>query len=244
MSATLPPLTDDLHRVTRWQGGDREAGAQLIEAHYDGIARFFHNKVGDAADDLVQRTFLVAMESSAKFRGDSSFRTFLFGVARNVLFDHYRDRQRSQRVDPDFGLSSVFDLDPSPSQVVARRGEERLLLEALRRIPLELQVTVELFYWEGVSIRDLAQIQEVAIGTIKSRLHRARRLLVEQIEGLDSALGPRMTSSRPGGQVLEQTAVKEDVAAPDPTHHGVVTGTVEQRGQIPGQQAGPSRQCP
>ncbi len=184
--------------MTRWQGGDREAGAQLIEAHYESIARFFHNKVGDASDDLVQRTFLVAVESASKFRGDSSFRTFLFGVARNVLFDHYRDRRRDQRVDPDFGLSSVFDLDPSPSQIVARHVEERLLLEALRRIPLELQVAVELFYWEGVSIRDLAQIQQVALGTIKSRLHRARRLLVEQIERLDPGLGSQIAAQLDG----------------------------------------------
>lgn len=182
-------MHDDVELLRAWRDGDADAGARLVERHFDGMSRFFGNKVGVGAEDLVQRTFLVALERAGGFRGDSSFRTFLFGIARNVLLEYFRERRRDQRIEPDFGVSSAFDLDPSPSQVVARRGEERLLLEALRRIPLELQMAVELHYWEGTSLEDLARIQEVPLGTIKSRLHRARKLLMEELGRLRLAEG-------------------------------------------------------
>lgn len=182
----------DAALLEAWQRGERDAGARLIERHFDGMSRFFRNKVGSGADDLVQRTFLVALEQADRFRGDSSFRTYLFGIGRRVLLEHYRERRRDGRIAPDFGVSSAFDLDPSPSQLVARRAEEQVLLDALRRIPLELQMAIELHYWEGTSVQGLSEIFEIPVGTVKSRLHRARRLLMEQIERMDPPRAARM----------------------------------------------------
>jgi RNA polymerase sigma-70 factor (ECF subfamily) len=66
------------------------------------------------------------------------------------------------------------DARPSPSQLVAARQEQRLLLRALRRLPLDMQIAIELHYWEGLKIAEIAAIVDAAPGTIKSRLSRAK----------------------------------------------------------------------
>lgn len=186
-AAVLQPgsVADDADLYAAWRQGDKRAGQALIERYYDPVLRFFRTKVGPQADDLVQRTFLVCAEGG--FRGDSSFRAYLFGIARNVLLKFFRNKQRDAKVDPDFTVSSVHELDPGPSTMAARRAEQRLLLEALRRIPLEFQLLMELFYWEELSIAELEAVLELPNGTIKSRLRRGRQLLKDAIGKLPSS---------------------------------------------------------
>ncbi|MBK8238274.1 MAG: sigma-70 family RNA polymerase sigma factor [Deltaproteobacteria bacterium] len=173
---------DDAELARAWRAGDRAAGQALVERHYDGIVRFFRTKAGAHADDLVQRVFLVVADPDKGFRGESSFRTYLFGVARNVLFAHYRGRTRDDRIDDDVSLRSVHDLAPGLSSVAAQRADERLLFDALQRIPIDIQMTLELFYWEDLSIPELAGVLEIPEGTVKSRLHRGRLLLEQAME--------------------------------------------------------------
>lgn len=177
---------DDGALFLAWRAGDRAAGGQLIERHFDAIARFFATKVGVAhQDDLVQRTFLAAVEGAAGFRGDGSFRAFLFGIARNLVFEQYRAKARDARNDPDFSASALVDLAPGLVTAADARVERRRLVAALQRIPLEAQVLIELYYWEDLSVEELAQALAVPPGTIKSRLFKARAQLREAAEALD-----------------------------------------------------------
>jgi RNA polymerase sigma factor (sigma-70 family) len=175
---------DDAELYRRWATGDRDAGEALVERHYDGILRFFRTKCGPHADDLVQRTFMVCADHERGFRGDASFRTYLFGVARNVLYKFLRGRSVDAHVDADFSVSSASALVPGPATFASERAEYRLLVQALRSLPLDIQVTLELFYWEDMSVTELAHILEVPPGTVKSRLHRGRQLLREAMEGI------------------------------------------------------------
>ena len=178
-----PPIgADDATLLASWGRGDRDAGATLVDRHYEAIVRFFRNKAGDHADDLVQRTFLACAEGAATFRGQGSVRAYLFGIARNVLYEHLRGRARDGRAEPDFRTSSLADLGPGVSTIAARRAEQRLLLSALQHVPVEMQVLLELYYWEELGIEELAQVLEAPAGTVKSRLHRARDLLRDAIE--------------------------------------------------------------
>jgi DNA-directed RNA polymerase specialized sigma24 family protein len=77
------------------------------------------------------------------------------------------------------------DSAESPSANMAMADEEKLLLQALRRLPLDMQLTLELFYWEELPVEDVAVVLEIPPGTVKSRLHRARGLLREQIDTLE-----------------------------------------------------------
>lgn len=172
----------DAELLTSWRGGDPAAGEALFERHFDALYRFFRNKVQDGLEDLVQETFLACL-AGPPFRGESSFRTYLFAIARNALHAHIRKLGRA-RAEVDIGDVSVADLGTSPSGVVARRREERLLLEALRGLPLDFQIALELFYWEDLTGPDLAIVLAIPEGTARSRLRRAREALEQKLAEL------------------------------------------------------------
>jgi RNA polymerase sigma factor (sigma-70 family) len=202
----VSPTDEELFRA--WQTGDRRAGEALFERHYDALDRFFINKVGDRAGDLVQRTFVACIEAAARFRGDSSFRTFMFAIARNQLLKHLRDHGRERdRLDP--AITSICDLDPSPSVVAARREQERLLLAALRRLPLDEQIALELHYWEQLSATEIAAVLEIPVGTAKSRLRRARDRLEAALAGPDPARAATLDDLERWARDL-RTAVRRD----------------------------------
>jgi len=175
--------TTDQALLSAWQAGDQHAGATLFERHYDGIQRFFASKVPHVADDLVQRTFLACLEARGRFRGDSSLRTYLFGIAHNTLRHFLRGRERSE-APLHSGVASAAELGPGPVTVLGQRREQRLLLRALRHIPLDYQVVLELHYWEQQTTAQIAEITGMPAGTIKTRLRRGRQLLQEQITAL------------------------------------------------------------
>lgn len=176
-------MSTDADLVERWRSGDRAACALLFDRYYANLVRFFRSKVPEAADDLVQRTFLRCFEALTRLAEVHAFRSFLFGIACNTLREHYRGahRDHARLV---FTSVSAHDLDPSASAVVGWRQEQRLLLEALRRIPIADQILIELRYWEQLPGQEIAEIVEAPLGTVKAQLHRARLRLEAQIEAL------------------------------------------------------------
>lgn len=191
-SVSPEPATDDTALLRAWQAGDQRAGSTLFSRHYPGIYRFFLSKVPDAAEDLVQRTFLGCLEAAPRFRGQASLRTFLFGIAHNTLRHHLRGRHRSEQP-LDASVRSAAELSPGPSTALGRKREHRLLCRALRQIPLDYQVVLELHYWEQQSAAQIAEITLRPAGTIKTRLRRGRQLLQEKIAEL--AQDPRERTS-------------------------------------------------
>jgi RNA polymerase sigma-70 factor (ECF subfamily) len=174
---------DERALVDAWRGGDRQAGYRLFQRYYDAVARFFHQKVPEASADLVQRTFLGCVEGLGEFRGAASFRSYLFAIAYRQLCRHFRDSGR-ERARLDFGTVSVEDLRPSPTAAIGEREQLRLLLAALRRIPLEAQVIVELHYWERMTTGEIAAALEIPPGTARTRLMRAREQLRARMQEL------------------------------------------------------------
>ena len=178
---------DDTALLEAWRRGDREAGTELFERHYGGIARFFHNKVGEAAqEDLIHETFLACLKSVARFRGESRFKTFLFGIAHNVLADYLRKLGRrmarlGSETDLDVDEMTAVSLGPSPMTIVVQHEEQRLLLEALRRIPLKYQIALELYYWEGLTADEVGEVLGVPRNTAKTRLRDGRAYLAERL---------------------------------------------------------------
>lgn len=172
----------DVALLERWRAGDTAAGEMLFERYFDAVVRFFRNKLADATDDLVQRTFLACVEGRDRLREDASFRSYLFGVAHNLLRKHFQARAIDGAID--FTARSVFDLGPSPSSVIARTQAEQILLEALRRIPIDHQCALELHYWEELTAAEIADATGVPLGTAKTRLRRGRELLLEKVAEL------------------------------------------------------------
>jgi RNA polymerase sigma-70 factor (ECF subfamily) len=171
----------DLALLEQWRGGDGEAGQALFGRHFDSIYGFFETKCPTEADELVQATFLAVLRAKTQFRGDSSFRTYLFTIARNELYRVLRTRQR-QGTPVDLEQTSIAELVSTPGTKMARNQEHQRLLETLRALPVEQQTLLELHYWEEMDIADLAQVFDVPAATIRTRLHRARKALRERIE--------------------------------------------------------------
>ncbi|MEM7151805.1 MAG: RNA polymerase sigma factor [Myxococcota bacterium] len=177
----------DADLLEQWRQGTQSAGQALFERHYAALDRFFRNKAGQDCQELLQRSFLACLEKRDTLRNASSFRAFLFGVARFELLRYFNERRRqADPVDP--ARSSLHDLQTSPSCVIAERQERRLLAKALPRLPLDLQITVELHYWEGLSATEIGDVVGIPPGTVKSRLRRAKRLLFTEIDKLSAGL--------------------------------------------------------
>jgi RNA polymerase sigma factor (sigma-70 family) len=203
-------MVTDAELLEQWHAGDAAAGNQLFERHFEALYRFFRNKVDDGIDDLLQETLLACVRGRERFRGDASFRTYLFAIARNVLYDHWTHRAR-RAADVDIGELSIEAMSTSPSGVLARAAEHRLLVRALRAIPLELQVVLELHFWEDLSGPELAIVLDVPEGTVRSRLRRAR----EQLEArmVELADDQRILSSTQSGLETWASGLKALVAA-------------------------------
>jgi RNA polymerase sigma-70 factor, ECF subfamily len=175
------PVRSDAELLVAWRQGDKRAGAELFERYFVPISRFFVNKLSEDPDDLIQETFMACLHGRDRLRDASSFRSYLFGVACNVLRAHLRRRTHLPLPDDD---RCAFDLSPGPSTALHAREGERLLLDALRRIPLELQILLELHYWEAMKTDEIADALGLPPGTVRGRLQRGRARLVEVLEEL------------------------------------------------------------
>jgi len=176
-------MASDSELLHAWRAGDRNAGNELFQRHFDAVYRFFRNKVDGGVEDLVQRTFAACVEGRDRFREEASFRTFLFAIAHNLLREHYR-RGRRQPTPVDIDEVAIVELGAGPSSVLAARAEEQLLVQALRRIPLGSQVLLELYFWEQWTGAELGRFLGVPEDTARSRLRRAKKQLETAIEQL------------------------------------------------------------
>jgi RNA polymerase sigma factor (sigma-70 family) len=174
-------MPTDFELLDAWAEGDRRAAKTLLERHFSAVFRFFRNKVGDGVEDLVQETMLACVQSRDRFRRESSFRTYVFATARHVLLGYFKKQRRA--TDPlDSETSCVADLAPTPSAVAVQKAEHRLLLAAMRRIPIDSQIVLELYHWEDLTGPQLAEVLEITEAAMRSRLYRAKQELRRQME--------------------------------------------------------------
>lgn len=172
---------DEWQLLEAWRAGDDDAGSRLVTDHFPAISRFFRAKLGDDVEDIIQQTFLACLEARDRIDG-GSFRSYLFGVATRRLLGFLRSRYKNREVD--FSITSLADLGTTPSEGAARNQRAELLRAALRQLPLEAQLTLELAYWEDLSGREIATALGIEVGTVRSRLTRARKRLRELVVSL------------------------------------------------------------
>lgn len=169
-------MVSDRELLGAWTRGDRRAGNQLFQRHFDALYRFFAAKAQSGVDDLIQRTFLALLERARELPPTAEIRPYLFGIARNILYRRFRDERRDGRVfDP--LETSVAELGGTPSAIAGEREQLRLLHAALLAIPVEYQIILELYFWEELPADQIAVALEAPEGTIRSRIRRAKELL-------------------------------------------------------------------
>jgi RNA polymerase sigma-70 factor (ECF subfamily) len=176
----------DFELLAAWRAGDREAGQELARNHYKAVRQFVSGKVDDeTAKEIAQQTFLTLCQRKDEFEGFSQFRTFLLGIARFKVIEHYR-RQRMYGEHFDPLEHSVVDpnLERTLSTVFAAHEHERIVVQALRSLPLDDQFLLELKAHAGLKNRELAEVFRVTIGSIAGRINRARERLAKAIATL------------------------------------------------------------
>ena len=178
----------DVELLEQWRGGDRKAGQALFERHYDAIYRFFDSKVREDVADLVQSTFVACVEGRDRFEGAAAFKTYLFGIAKYKLYEHFKRRRRNARVaDVDPASMSIEEVGGSPSTWLRDQYDLQLLRRALPRIPLDMQLLIELYLWEGFTGGQLGRVMGIPENTVRARIRRAKELLEREFRKLEAS---------------------------------------------------------
>ena len=176
-----------------WRAGDRAAGQALFSRYFEPIRCFFVNKISEPPSDLVQETFMACVKGRDRIHEDGGFRAYVFGVAYGVFRVYLRNKYRAEF---DVGTVSVQDLAPGASTLMLQSEQTRLLAQALRTLPVELQVAMELRYWEDMNSAEIAQVLGISASTVRYHLRQGRVKLAEAIRRL--AENPRVLQSTLG----------------------------------------------
>jgi len=155
------------------RAGRRDAFEALVSAHHGRLHRIATGMAGpDAAADLVQETFLSAVESFPRFRGDAQLSTWLISILRNRFSLHLRGRKKWKLAPlPEDGARL-----PAPEPPAVQRDLQDVL-SRVQELPEELRTTLVLFHVDGMSYAEIARAMDCPIGTVRSRLFEARERL-------------------------------------------------------------------
>ncbi|HWB79120.1 MAG TPA: sigma-70 family RNA polymerase sigma factor [Nannocystaceae bacterium] len=172
----------DFELLEQWRGGDGSAGNELVARHYTTVRRFLEVRLTHAAEDLTQRVFLDCIQQIERRAVHTSFRAYLLGIARNHMLMHLRSSSRHDR------MRSFADEEADrPSRktsltaIYARMQQHHLLLRAMVELPPDLQIALQLYYWDGLSTPEIGEVLEIPASTVTTRLARARELLKREL---------------------------------------------------------------
>jgi RNA polymerase sigma-70 factor (ECF subfamily) len=184
--------TADLALVQRVQAGDIRAFDLLIQKYRERLYAIIYNLTANREDasDLAQEAFIRAFRSIGRFKGDSSFFTWLYRIAINASLTHLkRTRMRrffsfenlSEEVSQSELAEALADKFQSDKPTLIKELQEKLN-EALQRLSLNHRTVVILFEIEGLSHQEIAQVMECSEGTVRSRLHYAKQQLQSYLQ--------------------------------------------------------------
>ncbi len=180
--------------VERVQQGDKRAFDLLVLKYQHKIIAVVHRYVRDSADvnDVVQEAFIKAYRALANFRGDSAFYTWMYRIAINTAKNHLISKGRrppSSDVDIDdaeyySGNDNLHDVD-TPENNLFRDELQTAVQNIIQNLPEDLRTAVTLREMDGLSYEEIADIMECPVGTVRSRIFRAR-------EAIDKVVKPMM----------------------------------------------------
>lgn len=181
--------------IERARLGDREAFDELMEAHLPRVWRVVHRilRHDEDAEDVVQETFLAAFRAIPAFRHEAKLSTWLNRIAVSRSLNHLdrmaeRVRRAGRPIDLQptelsLGVPEPASPRPTPLQELERKELEERLAECLDRLPGAWRSVITLREGEGLSYEEIADLVDIPLGTVRSRLARARIALRECVEG-------------------------------------------------------------
>jgi RNA polymerase sigma-70 factor (ECF subfamily) len=192
MSDLAPSLSwgrDEAELVTELQAGSDAAFDFLVTYYHAGVYNLVYGILSDSADaaDVTQEVFLRAFRGIRGFRRGSSLKTWLYRISVRQALNHRRWcwRHHRQQISIDEQMGSVLDLrdaEATPFEQFASQEVQAKVRQALAGVPAVFRSAVILRDLEGLSYEEIAEVLEVSIGTVKSRILRGRRMLKEILD--------------------------------------------------------------
>ena len=198
---------EELAVVERVRAGDVNAYEALVAAHEKNVYNLALRMTGNPADaeDMAQEAFLKAYRSLSEFRGDSKFSVWLYRIVSNVCLDFLRRQKRRQTVslsvEDDEGEETqldIPDLAQSPEELLERRMTREAVQKGLALLPPDHRQILLLREIQGLSYEEIAQALQIEVGTVKSRIFRARKKLCAFLLK-DGNIPDSFSSSKTGG---------------------------------------------
>ena len=181
MNAPLP--SPDLLLARRAAGGRADAWEELLALYGERVYNLAIHFTGspEDAEDLTQEIFLRLYQNLRLYRGDVPLAGWALRLSRNVCIDHYRRTRRERRAALSDELLAALPADDDPQAEAQKRQQLRAVYRGLEEMPEDLAEVVLLRDLQGWSLEETAVFLEVPVGTIKSRLHRARLELAGRV---------------------------------------------------------------
>lgn len=184
----------DRQLVARAQRGDKRAFELLVEKYQRKLARLLSRFIRDPAEveDVTQEAFIKAYRALPAFRGDSAFYTWLYRIgintAKNYLMAMGRRAPTSTEVEADqaegFDEGEQLRDINTPESVLLSKEIAETVNSTIEKLPEELRTAIQLREIEGMSYEDIAKVMDCPIGTVRSRIFRAREAIAEQLRPL------------------------------------------------------------
>ena len=184
----------DRQLVTRAQGGDKQAFSLLVEKYQRKLARLLSRFIRDPAEveDVTQEAFIKAYRALPAFRGDSAFYTWLYRIgintAKNYLMAMGRRAPTSTEIEAEEAEGveegeQLRDIN-TPESVLLSNEIAETVNATIEQLPEELRTAIQMREIEGMSYEDIAKAMDCPIGTVRSRIFRAREAIAEQLRPL------------------------------------------------------------
>ena len=220
--SSILTLSDEKAMVCVKEKGDHTAFALLVNRWQGPITRLCVRMMTDEqrGEDLAQETFAKLFSKRASYKPTGKFSTYLWRVAMNMCYDELRKRKRQWErefeqldVEGEERQDRIAVIDETPMHVTAKNEEAALVREALAKLPESYRSVLVLRHYEGLKLREIAEILEIPPGTVNSRM-------AEALTRLSRTLGPKLSKL--------QTKAPSESAAPEPSRPSMVAPFVWQ----------------
>ncbi|HKU48238.1 MAG TPA: RNA polymerase sigma factor RpoE [Burkholderiales bacterium] len=184
----------DRQLVARAQRGDKQAFEMLVEKYQRKLARLLSRFIRDPAEveDVTQEAFIKAYRALPAFRGDSAFYTWLYRIGINTAKNYLMAMGRRAPTSTEVGAEEAEGFEEgeqlrdinTPESLLLSNEIAETVNKTIQGLPEELRKAIEMREIEGMSYEDIAQAMDCPIGTVRSRIFRAREAIAEQLRPL------------------------------------------------------------
>ena len=174
-------MNEDILYIEQFLNGDQRGFEALVRKYQDKLLNIVYSIIGSdmEAEDVLQEVFLKVYHSLRSFERKSQFSTWLYRITVNMVYDFLR--RRSGSLKDEEAIDKSVSPDKSPREKLAAKEKDAIIRKAIAKVPAQFRVAMVLKDIEGLSYSEIAKVLDCSIGTVESKIYRARQFLKEEI---------------------------------------------------------------